>query len=83
MTRLSCRSGDMLLWPLARQLQAGRPLQPVCPARAHVVAVAPEKDADAAIAVRGYCADSSLIRSTAGTSLAAVATPVDHAPGHT
>jgi hypothetical protein len=36
---------------LARQLQAGGPPQPVCSARAHTVAVAPEKDADAAIAV--------------------------------
>jgi hypothetical protein len=43
-------SSDPLLWPLARQLQAGGPPQPICSARAHAVAVAPEKDADAAIA---------------------------------
>jgi hypothetical protein len=44
-------SSDPLLWPLARQLQAGSPPQPICSARAHAVAVAPEKDADAAITV--------------------------------
>ena len=42
-------SGDPLLRTLARQLQASSPPQPICPARAHAVAVAPEKDADATI----------------------------------
>src|SRR5262249_60305485 len=37
--------------PRARQLQAGSPPQPICPARAHAVAVAPEKNADATITV--------------------------------
>src|SRR5262249_29249723 len=36
---------------VGRQLQASAPPQPICPARAHAVAVAPEKDADATITV--------------------------------
>jgi hypothetical protein len=38
-----------LLWPPGRHLKSGRPPQPICPVRAHAVAVAPEKDADAAV----------------------------------
>src|SRR5437763_15046745 len=44
-------SSNSLPRALARQLQAGGPPQPVCSARAHAIAAAPEKDADAAIAV--------------------------------
>jgi hypothetical protein len=43
--------GEALPRPLARHLQPSRPPQPMRPARAHAIAVAPEKDADAAIAV--------------------------------
>jgi hypothetical protein len=43
--------GNPLLRPLARHLQPCRPPQSMRPARAHAIAVAPKKDADAAIAV--------------------------------
>jgi hypothetical protein len=51
---------------------ARSPPQPVHPARAHAMAVAAKKNADAPIAVAGYCADSAFIRPITAASFKAI-----------
>src|SRR5262249_30892666 len=91
-------SSNPLLRTLARQLQASSPPQPICPARAHAVAVAPEKNADATITVARILPRQLLHPLHHGRVAGRLATleaqarsrtinqragPPRHAPGHT